>query len=119
MWFKMAANSICCEGLRQSVGKKKRVIERREKEEETFEILAIFGPSGAGKSRMLNILAAGTSPTSGTLLFKLSSPSHQSFRKLSDNVSQYDSCLPSLTVSEMLAFSARLHNLKLAAVSCI
>ncbi|XP_016460849.1 ABC transporter G family member 8-like [Nicotiana tabacum] len=84
------------------------------------QILAIVGPSGAGKSTLLDILAAGTSPTSGTLLLN-SVPLHNlsSFRKLSAYVPQHDSCLPQLTVSETFAFSARLLNPKLTDVSCI
>ncbi|KAK4350897.1 hypothetical protein RND71_030210 [Anisodus tanguticus] len=84
------------------------------------QILAIVGPSGAGKSTLLDILAAGTSPTSGTLLLN-SLPLHNpsSFRKLSAYVPQHDCCLPQLTVSETFAFSARLLNPKLADVSCI
>ncbi|CAN4087675.1 unnamed protein product [Withania somnifera] len=84
------------------------------------QILAIVGPSGAGKSTLLDILAAGTSPTSGTLLLNslpLQSPS--SFRKLLAYVPQQDYCLPQLTVSETFAFSARLLNPKLTDVSCI
>ncbi|XP_015068351.1 ABC transporter G family member 4 [Solanum pennellii] len=84
------------------------------------QILAIVGPSGAGKSTLLDILAAGTSPTSGTLLLNslpLHSPS--TFRKLSAYVPQHDCSLPQLTVSEAFAFSARLLNPKLNDVSCI
>lgn len=84
------------------------------------QILAIVGPSGAGKSTLLDILAAGTSPTSGTLLLNslpLHSPS--SFRKLSAYVPQHDCYLPQLTVSETFAFSARLLNPKLTDVSSI
>ncbi|KAL3373799.1 hypothetical protein AABB24_005671 [Solanum stoloniferum] len=84
------------------------------------QILAIVGPSGAGKSTLLDILAAGTSPTSGTLLLNslpLHSPS--TFRKLSAYVPQHDCSLPQLTVSETFAFSARLLNPKLNDVSCI
>lgn len=84
------------------------------------QILAIVGPSGAGKSTLLDILAAGTSPTSGTLLLN-SLPLHNpsSFRKLSAYVPQHDCCLPQLTVSETFAFSARLLNPKFNDVSCI
>ncbi|KAK4363015.1 hypothetical protein RND71_018256 [Anisodus tanguticus] len=84
------------------------------------QILAIVGPSGAGKSTLLDILATGTSPTSGTLLLN-SLPLHNpsSFRKLSAYVPQHDCCLPQLTVSETFAFSARLLNPNLAGVSCI
>ncbi|KAL3342178.1 hypothetical protein AABB24_026283 [Solanum stoloniferum] len=84
------------------------------------QILAIVGPSGAGKSTLLDILAAGTSPTSGTLLLNslpLHSPS--TFRKLSAYVPQHDCSLPQLTVSETFAFSAHLLNPKLNDVSCI
>ncbi|KAG9147194.1 hypothetical protein Leryth_024316 [Lithospermum erythrorhizon] len=75
-------------------------------------ILAIVGPSGAGKSTLLDILAARTSPTSGTLL-----PS--SFRKLSAYVPQHDASLPLLTVSETFTFSAKLLNPKTSDISVI
>ncbi|KAJ0043160.1 hypothetical protein Pint_17567 [Pistacia integerrima] len=72
------------------------------------QILAIVGPSGAGKSTLLDILAARISPTNGTLLLNSSPINPSSFRKLSAYVPQHDACIPSLTVSETFAFSARL-----------
>ncbi|XP_044504922.1 ABC transporter G family member 4-like [Mangifera indica] len=72
------------------------------------QILAIVGPSGAGKSTLLDILAARISPTNGTLLLNSSPINPSSFRKLSVYVPQHDACIPSLTVSETFAFSARL-----------
>lgn len=70
---------------------------------------------GARKSRLLDILAAGTSRTSVTLLLNsLPLPNPLSFCKLSAYVPQHDSCLSQLTFSELFAFSARLHDLKLA-----
>ncbi|KAF2312215.1 hypothetical protein GH714_028562 [Hevea brasiliensis] len=72
------------------------------------QILAIVGPSGAGKSSLLDILAARTSPTTGTLLLNSSPINPSSFRKLSAYVPQYDACLPLLTVSETFIFAARL-----------
>ncbi|VFQ72689.1 unnamed protein product [Cuscuta campestris] len=77
------------------------------------EILAVVGPSGAGKSTLLDILAARTSPTSGTLLLNSAPLNPSSFRKLSAYVPQHDACLPLLTVSETFAFSARLLHPKL------
>ncbi|XP_059667133.1 ABC transporter G family member 8 [Cornus florida] len=76
------------------------------------QILAIVGPSGAGKSTLLDILAARTSPTSGTLLLNSSPLNPSSFRKLSAYVPQHDACLPLLTVSETFAFAASLLNPK-------
>ncbi|CAN1751398.1 ABC transporter G family member 8 [Linum perenne] len=75
------------------------------------EILAIVGPSGAGKSTLLDILAARTSPTTGTLLLN-SSPitNPSSFRRLTSYVPQHDASLPQLTVFETFFFSARLLN---------
>ncbi|GAV72724.1 ABC_tran domain-containing protein/ABC2_membrane domain-containing protein [Cephalotus follicularis] len=72
------------------------------------QILAIVGPSGAGKSTLLDILAARTSPTSGTLLLNSSPINPSSFRKLSAYVPQHDACLPLLTVLETFTFTARL-----------
>lgn len=83
------------------------------------EILAVVGPSGAGKSTLLDILAARTSPTSGSLLLNSSPFNPSSFRKLSAYVPQHDACLPLLTVSETFAFSASLLHPKAAEVSGI
>ncbi|XP_057463050.1 ABC transporter G family member 8-like [Actinidia eriantha] len=83
------------------------------------QILAIVGPSGAGKSTLLDILAAKTSPSSGTLLLNSSPLNPSLFRKVSAYVPQHDSCLPFLTVSETFAFSARLLNPKTPYTSSI
>ncbi|KDP22204.1 hypothetical protein JCGZ_26035 [Jatropha curcas] len=83
------------------------------------QILAIVGPSGAGKSSLLDILAARTSPSSGTLLLN-SLPIHpSSFRKLSAYVPQHDACLPLLTVSETFIFAAQLLHPKSSDISTI
>ncbi|KAI4351619.1 hypothetical protein L6164_005963 [Bauhinia variegata] len=83
------------------------------------QILAIVGPSGAGKSTLLDILAARTSPTSGTLLLNSSPLNPSTFRKLSVYVPQHDACLPLLTVSETFAFAARLLNPKASDIATI
>lgn len=70
------------------------------------QILAVVGPSGAGKSTLLDILAARTSPTSGSLLLNSSPLNASSFRKISAYVPQHDACLPLLTVFETFAFAA-------------
>ncbi|CAL1362043.1 unnamed protein product [Linum trigynum] len=64
-------------------------------------------PSGAEKSTLLDILAARTSPTAGSLLLN-STPitNSSSFRKLSAYLPQHDAFLPLLTVAETFAFSA-------------
>ncbi|XP_057547916.1 ABC transporter G family member 8 [Amaranthus tricolor] len=72
------------------------------------QILAIVGPSGAGKSTLLDILAARTSPTSGTLFLNSHPISPSSYRKLSAYVPQHDACLPFLTVYETFSFTAHL-----------
>ncbi|GJR52039.1 ABC transporter G family member 8 [Tanacetum coccineum] len=72
------------------------------------QILAIVGPSGAGKSTLLDILAARTSPTTGTLLLNSSPLAPSSYRKLSAYVPQHDTSLPVLTVYETFAFAAKL-----------
>lgn len=83
------------------------------------QILAIVGPSGAGKSTLLDILAARTSPSTGTLLLNSHPFNPSSFRKLSAYVPQHDACLPLLTVYETFAFSAKLLNPKTSDISKI
>ncbi|KAH7854108.1 hypothetical protein Vadar_010190 [Vaccinium darrowii] len=83
------------------------------------QILAIVGPSGAGKSTLLDILAAKTSPSSGSLLLNSSPLLPSSFRKISAYVPQHDACLPLLTVFETFAFSATLLNPKNPSISSI
>ncbi|CAK9163500.1 unnamed protein product [Ilex paraguariensis] len=83
------------------------------------QILAIVGPSGAGKSTLLDILAARTSPTSGTILLNSSPINPSSFRKISAYVPQHDHCLPQLTVSETFAFTAGLLHPKTSDIAAI
>nr|XP_043612825.1 ABC transporter G family member 8 [Erigeron canadensis] len=83
------------------------------------QILAIVGPSGAGKSTLLDILAARTSPSSGTLLLNSSPLIPSSYRKLSSYVPQHDTFLPILTVSETFSFSASLLQPKSNQISSI
>lgn len=72
------------------------------------QILAIVGPSGAGKSTLLDILAARTSPTSGSILLNSIPINPSSYRKISSYVPQHDAFFPLLTVSETFTFSASL-----------
>ncbi|KAJ8452759.1 hypothetical protein Cgig2_005095 [Carnegiea gigantea] len=72
------------------------------------QILAIVGPSGAEKSTLLDILAARTSPTTGSFVLNSHPIYPSSYRKLSAYVPQHDAYLPFLTVSEMFTFIARL-----------
>ncbi|CAA7060284.1 unnamed protein product [Microthlaspi erraticum] len=72
------------------------------------QILAIVGPSGAGKSSLLDILAARTSPTSGSILLNSIPINPSSYRKISSYVPQRDAFFPLLTVSETFTFSASL-----------
>ncbi|CAF2071763.1 ABC transporter G family member 4 [Brassica napus] len=72
------------------------------------QILAIVGPSGAGKSTLLDILAARTSPTSGSILVNSLPINPSSYRKISSYVPQHDAFFPLLTVSETFTFSASL-----------
>ncbi|EOA16308.1 hypothetical protein CARUB_v10004458mg [Capsella rubella] len=72
------------------------------------QILAIVGPSGAGKSTLLDILAARTSPTSGSILLNSVPINPSSYRKISSYVPQHDAFFPLLTVSETFTFSASL-----------
>ncbi|XP_071732624.1 ABC transporter G family member 8-like [Rutidosis leptorrhynchoides] len=83
------------------------------------QILAIVGPSGAGKSTLLDILAARTSPTSGTLTLNSSPLTPSSYRKLSAYVPQHDTSLPVLTVFETFAFAAHLLQPKTTNISSI
>ncbi|KAJ8452757.1 hypothetical protein Cgig2_005093 [Carnegiea gigantea] len=72
------------------------------------QILAIMGPSGAGKSTLLDILAARTSPTTGSLVLNSHPICPSYYRKLSAYVPQHDAYLPFLTISETFTFTARL-----------
>ncbi|CAN8273893.1 unnamed protein product [Cochlearia groenlandica] len=72
------------------------------------QILAIVGPSGAGKSTLLDILAARTTPTSGSILLNNVPLNPSSYRKISSYVPQHDFFFPLLTVSETFTFSASL-----------
>ncbi|XP_074316714.1 ABC transporter G family member 4-like [Silene latifolia] len=74
------------------------------------QILAIVGPSGAGKSTLLDILAARTTPTSGTLYLNSHPITPSYYRKLSAYVPQHDFHLDLLTISETFTFTARLLN---------
>ncbi|XP_050226091.1 ABC transporter G family member 4 [Mercurialis annua] len=83
------------------------------------QLLAIVGPSGAGKSSLLDILAARTSPTSGTLLLNSSPINPSTFRKLSAYVPQHDAYLDMLTVYETFIFTARLLHPKLSEIDTV
>ncbi|VVA92665.1 unnamed protein product [Arabis nemorensis] len=72
------------------------------------QILAIVGPSGAGKSTLLDILAARTSPTSGSIFLNSIPLNPSSYRKISSYVPQHDDFFHLLTVSETVTFSASL-----------
>ncbi|KAJ0251335.1 ABC transporter G family member 4 [Hirschfeldia incana] len=72
------------------------------------QILAIVGPSGAGKSTLLDILAARTSPSSGSILVNSLPINPSAYRKISSYVPQHDAFFPLLTVSETFTFSASL-----------
>ncbi|XP_010521370.1 PREDICTED: ABC transporter G family member 8-like isoform X2 [Tarenaya hassleriana] len=72
------------------------------------EILAVVGPSGAGKSTLLDILAARTSPTSGSIFLGSLPVNPSSYRKISSYVPQHDAFFPLLTVLETFFFAARL-----------
>lgn len=74
------------------------------------EVLAIMGPSGSGKTTFLDILASKrkTGTVSGFVQINGSVIDKKTFHRISGYVDQEDIHLPSLTVREVLEFSAAL-----------
>ncbi|PWA94998.1 AAA+ ATPase domain-containing protein [Artemisia annua] len=72
------------------------------------ELTAIAGPSGAGKTTLLDILAGNISSSQvcGHVLINNHPIDTKQFRRLAGYVTQDDALFPSLTVEEMLMYSA-------------
>lgn len=70
---------------------------------------AIMGPSGCGKSTLLDVLAdrKETGNTAGTVLLN-GEPRGRMFKRISAYVMQFDALFETLTVREMLAYTAEL-----------
>jgi heme exporter protein A len=78
------------------------------------ECLALFGPNGAGKTTLLRLLAGLLRPTSGEVrLLGKTLTSHAAAERGSVGLISHQSMLYDvLTVSENIAFAARLHGVR-------
>eukprot|EP00210_Caulerpa_lentillifera_P006026 g5759.t1 len=74
------------------------------------QMAALIGPSGSGKTTLMDILAGrktqGT--ITGKLLFSNQAPTKAFLRRYTGYVEQFDTLLESLTVKEMLIYTAEL-----------
>eukprot|EP00877_Chromochloris_zofingiensis_P004326 jgi/Chrzof1/13895/Cz08g16130.t1 len=77
---------------------------------EPNKMSALMGPSGSGKTTLLDILAGRktSGKTEGTILFAGNKPTRQFLRRYTGYVEQFDTLLPTLTVEEMLMYTAEL-----------
>lgn len=76
-----------------------------------FDLLAVMGPSGSGKTTLLQILAGKRAPTSGTVIYNGTPAAQHGRRYLAravGYVQQHPALLASLTLVEMLSYSASL-----------
>ncbi|GLC42438.1 hypothetical protein PLESTF_000812600 [Pleodorina starrii] len=77
---------------------------------EPSQMTAVMGPSGSGKTTFLDLLSGrktqGT--TSGTLLFGSNAPTKTFLRRYTGYVEQFDTLVDTLTVYEMLLYTAEL-----------
>ncbi|KAG2493535.1 hypothetical protein HYH03_008349 [Edaphochlamys debaryana] len=71
---------------------------------------ALMGPSGSGKTTLLDVLAGrkNAGVTEGTIAFSGQKPTPQFLRRYTGYVEQFDTLIPTLTVSEMLLYTAEL-----------
>jgi len=74
------------------------------------ELSALMGPSGSGKTTLLDVLAGRKTvgETSGSILFSGVKPTQTFLRRFTGYVEQFDSLLETLTVREMLLYTAEL-----------
>ena len=85
-----------------------------------FDLLAVMGPSGSGKTTLLRILSGKLSPTSGTVLYNgIPATQHgrQYLARAVGYVQQHPALLASLTLREMLCYSASLTSASMPAAS--
>lgn len=85
-----------------------------------FDLLAVMGPSGSGKTTLLRILAGQLTPTSGSVLYN-GNPAAQHGRnylaRAVGYVQQHPALLDSLTLQEMLCYSASLTSASMPSAS--
>lgn len=74
------------------------------------QMCALMGPSGSGKTTLLDVLAGRKTVgrTQGEVLFAGVKPTKEFLRRYTGYVEQFDTLLPSLTVHEMLMYTAEL-----------
>uniref|UniRef100_A0A7S0ULM3 ABC transporter domain-containing protein n=1 Tax=Polytomella parva TaxID=51329 RepID=A0A7S0ULM3_9CHLO len=77
---------------------------------EAHEMSALMGPSGSGKTTLLDVLAGrkNAGKTTGTISFSGQRPTEQFLRRYTGYVEQFDTLIGSLTVYEMLMYTAEL-----------
>ncbi|KAG2450267.1 hypothetical protein HYH02_004778 [Chlamydomonas schloesseri] len=77
---------------------------------EAHQMAALMGPSGSGKTTLLDVLAGRKTEgkTEGTIAFAGQKPTPQFLRRYTGYVEQFDTLLGSLTVYEMLLYTAEL-----------
>lgn len=105
--YKVSSNGCCTEP-------NKHILKGIDLEFESGDVVALMGSSGAGKTTLLDILAArqksgfltGSMGINGCEV--LSSNQLHRYRNLVGYVSQEDTLLPSLTVTETIRYAARL-----------
>jgi len=73
-------------------------------------LTAVIGPSGSGKSTLLNVIAGGTRPDSGAVLFEAHDvhAEYASMRTRIGHVPQDDVVHRALTINQALAYAAEL-----------
>lgn len=71
---------------------------------------ALIGPSGSGKTTLVDVLAGRKTQgkITGTMSYGGYKPTKQFLRKFTGYVEQFDTLLESLTVYEMLLYTAEL-----------
>ncbi|KAL6759459.1 P-loop containing nucleoside triphosphate hydrolase protein [Haematococcus lacustris] len=83
------------------------------------ELTALMGPSGSGKTTLLDVLAGRKSAgiTEGSIVFGGQKASMQYLRRFTGYVEQFDTLIGSLTVNEMLMYTAEMKRNRLEPLS--
>ncbi|KAL6760323.1 P-loop containing nucleoside triphosphate hydrolase protein [Haematococcus lacustris] len=83
------------------------------------ELTALMGPSGSGKTTLLDVLAGRKSAgiTEGSIVFGGQKASLQFLRRYTGYVEQFDTLIGSLTVNEMLMYTAEMKRNRLEPLS--